>query len=210
MSTKRKLLFSMLSLVLVILVMGVATFSILSATQQYITANLSLVYNADNVWAEVMGKYSVNGGSFVSLVNSAGGNIVTFDGTEDLSTKTLNNDGANIELSPTAKSVLFIYTFTNRNPSSGGTAMKVTFADTSSSNNLTIKYFGSIGTEPTLAQAKAGSSTPSIELTNIAGQQSGYIAIYLEITSIYSDASYTSSGATAGITSNITSLPSES
>ncbi len=208
MSTKRKLLFSMLSLVLVILVMGVATFSILSATQQYITANLSLIYNADNVWADVMGKYSVNGGSFVSLVNSAGGNIVSFDGTEDLSTKTLNNNGSNISLSPTVKSVLFIYTFTNKNPSSGGTAMKVIFNDTSSSSNLTIKYFGSIGTEPTLAQAKAGSSTPKIELKSITGGQSGYVAIYMEIVSIYSDSSYTSSGATAGITSDISSLPS--
>ena len=205
MSTKRKLMFSMLSLVLVILVMGVATFSILSATQQYITANLSLVYNADNVWAEVMGKYSINGGSFVSLVNSAGGNIVTFDGTEDASTKALSNNGNNIPLSPTNRSVLFIYTFTNKNPSSGGTAMKVTFADSSSSSNLTIKYYGAVGTEPTLAQAKAGSTTSSIQLT-INGGSIGYIAIYLEITSIYSDSRYTSSGATAGITSDITSI----
>ena len=195
----------MLSLVLVILVMGVATFSILSATQQYITANLSLVYNADNVWAEVMGKYSINGGSFVSLVNSAGGNIVTFDGTEDASTKALSNNGNNIPLSPTNRSVLFIYTFTNKNPSSGGTAMKVTFADSSSSSNLTIKYYGAVGTEPTLAQAKAGSTTSSIQLT-INGGSIGYIAIYLEITSIYSDSRYTSSGATAGITSDITSI----
>lgn len=205
MSTKRKLMFSMLSLVLVILVMGVATFSILSATQQYITANLSLVYNADNVWAEVMGKYSVNGGSFVSLVNSAGGNIVTFDGTEDASTKALSNNGNNIPLSPTNRSVLFIYTFTNKNPSSGGTAMKVNFTDSSSSSNLTIKYYGAVGTEPTLAQAKAGSTTSSIQLT-INGGSVGYIAIYLEITSIYSDSRYTSSGATAGITSDITSI----
>ena len=205
MSTKRKLMFSMLSLVLVILVMGVATFSILSATQQYITANLSLVYNADNVWAEVMGKYSINGGSFVSLVNSAGGNIVTFDGSEDASTKALSNNGNNIPLSPTNRSVLFIYTFTNKNPSSGGTAMKVTFADSSSSSNLTIKYYGAVGTEPTLAQAKAGSTTSSIQLT-INGGSIGYIAIYLEITSIYSDSRYTSSGATAGITSDITSI----
>lgn len=195
----------MLSLVLVILVMGVATFSILSATQQYITANLSLVYNADNVWAEVMGKYSVNGGSFVSLVNSAGGNIVTFDGTEDASTKALSNNGNNIPLSPTNRSVLFIYTFTNKNPSSGGTAMKVTFADSSSSSNLTIKYYGAVGTEPTLAQAKAGSTSSAIQLT-INGGSIGYIAIYLEITSIYSDSRYTSSGATAGITSDITSI----
>lgn len=195
----------MLSLVLVILVMGVATFSILSATQQYITANLSLVYNADNVWAEVMGKYSVNGGSFVSLVNSAGGNIVTFDGTEDASTKALSNNGNNIPLSPTNRSVLFIYTFTNKNPSSGGTAMKVTFADSSSSSNLTIKYYGAVGTEPTLAQAKAGSTSSAIQLT-INGGSVGYIAIYLEITSIYSDSRYTSSGATAGITSDITSI----
>ena len=195
----------MLSLVLVILVMGVATFSILSATQQYITANLSLVYNADNVWAEVMGKYSVNGGSFVSLVNSAGGNIVTFDGTEDASTKALSNNGNNIPLSPTNRSVLFIYTFTNKNPSSGGTAMKVNFTDSSSSSNLTIKYYGAVGTEPTLAQAKAGSTTSSIQLT-INGGSIGYIAIYLEITSIYSDSRYTSSGATAGITSDITSI----
>ena len=198
-------MFSMLSLVLVILVMGVATFSILSATQQYITANLSLVYNADNVWAEVMGKYSVNGGSFVSLVNSAGGNIVTFDGTEDASTKALSNNGNNIPLSPTNRSVLFIYTFTNKNPSSGGTAMKVTFADSSSSSNLTIKYYGAVGTEPTLAQAKAGSTSSAIQLT-INGGSVGYIAIYLEITSIYSDSRYTSSGATAGITSDITSI----
>ena len=205
MSTKRKLMFSMLSLVLVILVMGVATFSILSATQQYITANLSLVYNADNVWAEVMGKYSINGGSFVSLVNSAGGNIVTFDGTEDASTKALSNNGNNIPLSPTNRSVLFIYTFTNKNPSSGGTAMKVTFADSSSSSNLTIKYYGAVGTEPTLAQAKAGSTSSAIQLT-INGGSIGYIAIYLEITSIYSDSRYTSSGATAGITSDITSI----
>ena len=205
MSTKRKLMFSMLSLVLVILVMGVATFSILSATQQYITANLSLVYNADNVWAEVMGKYSINGGSFVSLVNSAGGNIVTFDGTEDASTKALSNNGNNIPLSPTNRSVLFIYTFTNKNPSSGGTAMKVNFTDSSSSSNLTIKYYGAVGTEPTLAQAKAGSTTSSIQLT-INGGSVGYIAIYLEITSIYSDSRYTSSGATAGITSDITSI----
>lgn len=205
MSTKRKLMFSMLSLVLVILVMGVATFSILSATQQYITANLSLVYNADNVWAEVMGKYSVNGGSFVSLVNSAGGNIVTFDGTEDASTKALSNNGNNIPLSPTNRSVLFIYTFTNKNPSSGGTAMKVNFTDSSSSSNLTIKYYGAVGTEPTLAQAKAGSTTSAIQLT-INGGSIGYIAIYLEITSIYSDSRYTSSGATAGITSDITSI----
>lgn len=205
MSTKRKLMFSMLSLVLVILVMGVATFSILSATQQYITANLSLVYNADNVWADVMGKYSVNGGSFVSLVNSAGGNIVTFDGSEDASTKALSNNGNNIPLSPTNRSVLFIYTFTNKNPSSGGTAMKVNFTDSSASSNLTIKYYGAVGTEPTLAQAKAGSTTSSITL-NINGGASGYIAIYLEITSIYSDSSYTSSGATAGITSDITSI----
>lgn len=205
MSTKRKLMFSMLSLVLVILVMGVATFSILSATQQYITANLSLVYNADNVWAEVMGKYSVNGGSFVSLVNSAGGNIVSFDGTEDASTKALSNNGNNIPLSPTNRSVLFIYTFTNKNPSSGGTAMKVNFTDSSSSSNLTIKYYGAVGTEPTLAQAKAGSTTSSIQLT-INGGSIGYIAIYLEITSIYSDSRYTSSGATAGITSDITSV----
>ena len=195
----------MLSLVLVILVMGVATFSILSATQQYITANLSLVYNADNVWAEVMGKYSINGGSFVSLVNSAGGNIVTFDGTEDASTKALSNNGNNIPLSPTNRSVLFIYTFTNKNPSSGGTAMKVNFTDSSSSSNLTIKYYGAVGTEPTLAQAKAGSTTSSIQLT-INGGSVGYIAIYLEITSIYSDSRYTSSGATAGITSDITSI----
>lgn len=205
MSTKRKLMFSMLSLVLVILVMGVATFSILSATQQYITANLSLVYNADNVWAEVMGKYSINGGSFVSLVNSAGGNIVTFDGSEDASTKALSNNGNNIPLSPTNRSVLFIYTFTNKNPSSGGTAMKVNFTDSSSSSNLTIKYYGAVGTEPTLAQAKAGSTTSSIQLT-INGGSIGYIAIYLEITSIYSDSRYTSSGATAGITSDITSI----
>lgn len=205
MSTKRKLMFSMLSLVLVILVMGVATFSILSATQQYITANLSLVYNADNVWAEVMGKYSINGGSFVSLVNSAGGNIVTFDGTEDASTKALSNNGNNIPLSPTNRSVLFIYTFTNKNPSSGGTAMKVNFTDSSSSSNLTIKYYGAVGTEPTLAQAKAGSTSSAIQLT-INGGSIGYIAIYLEITSIYSDSRYTSSGATAGITSDITSI----
>ena len=205
MSTKRKLMFSMLSLVLVILVMGVATFSILSATQQYITANLSLVYNADNVWADIMGKYSINGGSFVSLVNSAGGNIVTFDGTEDASTKALSNNGNNIPLSPTNRSVLFIYTFTNKNPSSGGTAMKVNFTDSSSSSNLTIKYYGAVGTEPTLAQAKAGSTTSSIQLT-INGGSIGYIAIYLEITSIYSDSRYTSSGATAGITSDITSI----
>lgn len=198
-------MFSMLSLVLVILVMGVATFSILSATQQYITANLSLVYNADNVWAEVMGKYSINGGSFVSLVNSAGGNIVTFDGSEDASTKALSNNGNNIPLSPTNRSVLFIYTFTNKNPSSGGTAMKVNFTDSSSSSNLTIKYYGAVGTEPTLAQAKAGSTTSSIQLT-INGGSVGYIAIYLEITSIYSDSRYTSSGATAGITSDITSI----
>lgn len=205
MSTKRKLMFSMLSLVLVILVMGVATFSILSATQQYITANLSLVYNADNVWAEVMGKYSINGGSFVSLVNSAGGNIVTFDGTEDASTKALSNNGNNIPLSPTNRSVLFIYTFTNKNPSSGGTAMKVNFTDSSASSNLTIKYYGAVGTEPTLAQAKAGSTSSAIQLT-INGGSIGYIAIYLEITSIYSDSRYTSSGATAGITSDITSI----
>lgn len=201
MSTKRKLYLSILSLVFVILAMGVATFSILSATQQYISANLSIVYNADNIKAKIKGKYSVNGATPVSLINSVGGDVVSFESKEDYSAKTLSNGGVDIQLSPTNTSVLFVYTFINANPS-GGTAMKVTFTDGSAKSNLTVKYLASTTSEPTLAQTKASSDTTGSFTLTIPAGTSGYVAIYMEITSIYSDAYYTSS-TTAGIVSDL-------
>lgn len=204
MSTKRKLYLSILSLVFVVLAMGVATFSILSAAQQYISANLSIVYNADNINAKIKGKYSVNGGTPTSLVNSVGGDVVTFLGKEDYSAKTLSNGGNSIQLSPTSTNVFFVYTFTNANPS-GGTSMKVTFSDGSSKSNFTVRYLSSTTSEPTLAETKASSNTTGSFTLTIAAGQSGYVAIYLEITSIYSDASYVSS-ASAGIVSDLASM----
>jgi hypothetical protein len=202
MSTKNKLLFSIVSLVLVVLAMGVATFSILSAAQQYIEANISVVYSAENINAKVKGRYSINGGTPVSLVNSSGGEMLIFEPSEQLATKTLSSSGS-ISLSPTIKNVFFVYTFINANPS-GGTSMTVTFADGSSKSNLTTKYLSSTSSEPTLTQTQASSDTTGSLTLTIAANSSGYVAVYVEISSIYSDATYTSS-TSAGITSTLAS-----
>ncbi len=205
MSTRHKLYMSILSLVFVILTMGVATFSILSAATTYITSNLEVSYNAENIWAGVKGTYSINGGTPVNLVNSAGGTEVSFVSTDSLSTKSLSNGGTTISLSPTVTNVLFIYTFTNKNPV-GGTTMTVTFADGSSKSNLTVKYLQS-SSSPTLAQAQASTNTTGSFTFDVSAGSSGYVAIYMEITSIYSDASY-SSATSAGIASTLASKSS--
>ena len=204
MTTKRKLCMSILSLVFVILALGVASFSVLSATQQYVSANLSVVYNADNVKATIKGKYSVNNGSFVSLVNSLGGEMVSFEGKEDYSSKTLSNDGGNISLSPTVTNVFFIYTFTNAN-ASGGRSMTVSFADTSTKTNVTVKYLSSTTTEPTRTNTIASTNTTGNFQLIISAGSSAYVGVYVQITSVYADASYVSS-ASAGISSTLESV----
>lgn len=202
-NSKRKLIIAIIMLCTAIVGFVAMAFSILAATTQQVQSVFSVTYAGDNVYATVSGTYSINGGTARDLTATDGSKSLVFTPSMGQTSKTLSCSELN--LSPENNKLFFVYKFANNNPS-GGFPMQVTFADLSSSSNMTVTYFASTTTAPTLAQTESSTTGKNITLT-VNAQSTGYIAVCVKITSVYLDASYLST-ASSGVNATISSVAS--
>ena len=200
-NSRRKLMIAVFMLCIAVVGFIAMTFSIIAATTQQVQSVFSVTYNADNVQASVTGTYSINSGTANALSASDGSNAISFAPGDSDSSKTLSCSSAG--LTPSDNNVFFVYKFENNNPA-GGRSMKVDFTDNSVYSNMTVTYSCSTTSEPTASQTASSTTGKNIQLI-ISGNSTGYIAIYIKITSIYADASYVST-ATSGVNATISSV----
>ncbi len=202
-SSKRKLMIAIFMLCTAVVGFVAMAFSILAATTQQVQSVFSVTYSADNVYATVSGTYSINGGTASNLTATDGSTSLVFTPGMGQTSKTLSC--AEVDLSPENSKLFFVYKFENKNPS-GGYAMQVAFSDGSTSTNMTITYYASTTSVPTLAQTESSTTGKNISLT-VNAQSTGYIAVCVKITSVYADASYLST-TSSGVGATISSLVS--
>lgn len=200
-TSKRKLATAIFMLCIAIVGFVAMTFSILAATTQQVQSVFSVTYSGDNVYALVSATYSLNGGTPQNMKTSDGQISLVFNPGMGLTSKTLSC--AEVGLSPENSNLFFVYKFVNQNPS-GGTSMQVTFADNSSSTNITTTYFASTTSMPTQSQTEASTTGKNITLVVAAGA-TGYVAVCVRITSVYQDASYLSTSS-SGVNATISSV----
>ncbi len=178
---KRKLFSSMAFMLSLVMLMVSGAIFVHSAQQQTATSSLSVTFSGQNVNFEAQGWYHVDGGSRTAMVNSQGGNTVSFSATETSVEKTLKISNTEAENKAVLTSehpyVLFTYKFVNT-ASSGAFGMEVSLNITPTPTNLkTIKYASSttLYTEADLDTFK-DSVTGTSTFTNdfiVAGGTSG-------------------------------------
>ena len=151
MTTRKKLIISMVTLsVAIVAALGI-TFGVLAAQNQAVTNQFSVSYTANNVSATVGIKYAVAGGedvyfsggnAYYDETNSLGQNsAITFVPTTSESTGNLTT--SNAELTSTNSYVIYTYYFKN-NASNGGKYLTATITDDLvTTTNMTTKYFPS-------------------------------------------------------------------
>ena len=200
MSTKSKIITSILSLALVVVAVIFSINNILAASQQNARATFVVSYTAVDVEANVSATYYTKNGGSVALANGASTTLHLDRTTQtgSLSTTTLN-------LSTTNDWVVFEYYIQNAAPS---VPITVTLADSSTKDNVTVTY-GYSATKKNSLQEKYNAATSA--LSGLSSQTLGasssiYCYILIKINSFSVNASYSSqegAGLVWTLTSNV-------
>jgi len=186
MSTKSKIITSILSLALVVVAVIFSINNILAASQQSARATFVVSYTAVDVDANVSATYYTKNGGSVALTNASSTTLHLDRNNQSgsLSTATLN-------LSTTNSWVVFEYYIQNLSPS---VPMTVSLTDTSTSANVTVTY-GYSQTQITSLQGKYDAATSTLQglSSQVVGASSAiYCYILIEIQSFSTNASYSS------------------
>lgn len=201
MSSTRKIVLSIFTLVCVVAVSVMTVVIVLSASTQGVSSNLVIRYNAVHVNATASAVYQTEANiEKTNLVGADGKTTSVKFGLEQSSTNATLQTPQSVALSKSNSYALFTYKFTNNNPS-GGHDLLVTVADASNKSNVNVWYYAS-GTELSFATMidgagtiKTQGSTTETTLSQLVyAGNSTYFYILVEIDKLYSGAVYESLG----------------
>lgn len=143
----KKLMISLFSLCLVVIVGLLTTVIVLAAGTQNVSSTIDVVYTATNISGTVSATYKVGTGSEVSFTTTGaaeGAKSITFTPDEETQTRTLTPVGQ-IAVDAKQREVVFKYSFTN----AGGHNYTATVGYTAGEGDTTSNYAMTYSTDGT-------------------------------------------------------------
>ena len=159
MSTRSKIITSILSLALVVVAVVFSINNILAASQQSAQATFVVSYTAVDVEANVSATYYTKNGGSVALTSGASTTLHL-----DRTTQSGSLTASTLNLTTTNDWVVFEYYIQNLAPS---VPITVTLTDSSTRDNVTVKY-GYSATQISSLQGKYNAATST--LANLSNQ----------------------------------------
>lgn len=201
MSSTRKIVLSIFTLVCVVAVSVMTVAVVLSASTQGVSSNLVVRYNAVHVNATASAVYQTEANIEKTNLVGADGNATSVKfGLEQSSTTATLQTPQSVALSKSNSYALFTYKFTNDNPS-GGHDLLITVADASNKSNVNVWYYAS-GAELLYETMIDGASTIKTQGTTtettlsqlVYAGNSAYFYVLVEVDKLYTGAVYESLG----------------
>ena len=183
-SAKRRLILTISSMCVAVIAVVVSVVAIFAAQQQGVQSTFKVTYRAQNVAATVSANYTVLNETPKTMGS------VKIDAIDQPGTVYNNLEGGDIELTDVNNTVYFQYAFKN---DSSVVQIKLSLVDSAVKNNVRVLY--AYSTSNVAGDSQDLTFKDSFDEVTIAGDETGYVYIKVEIINKANDAEYSTSDA---------------